>query len=310
MVSEGIHTQYPPTPRFRDTKTDRGGVFPSELRGRPTPRVSHPGVLYMYGLHIQAARCPNPSDDPLQQQARHPGDGDMPVQADWRSRPRRRRRMRARQDAPEQKHHSKEQGHRSETLQAGSVVCMPRAGIQASHFIWRGPDFCGYRGRVKQKAAVNGPFPLCGVDMACDGGGGGVWWKCLGPCPGPVPLLPSDGTAARCPRASSRCGTHSIHTRRGRGGKADDQKSLELPTWFLAGWLSHRPALTNGTTMAEGGQNPSFGYDEGEEKGGRGWARRSRSGPRAEIERDVELQPAIVSSAEYSTCPPLFGCQG
>jgi len=184
-------------------------------------------------------------------------------------RPRRRRRMRARQDAPEQKHHSKEQGHRSETLQAGSVVCMPRAGIQASHFIWRGPDLCGYRGRVKQKAAVNGPFPLCGVDMACDGGGGGVWWKCLGPCPGPVPLLPSDGTAARRPRASSRCGTHSIHIRRGGGCRADDQKSLELPTCSLAGWLSHRPALTNGTTMAKGGQNPSFGYDEGDDGGKR-----------------------------------------
>ncbi len=34
--------------------------------------------------------------------------------------------------------------------------------------------------------------------------------------------------------------------------------------------------------------------------------RRSRSGPTAEIERDVELQPARVSSAEYSTCPPYL----
>lgn len=84
MVSEGIHTQYPPTPRFRDTKTDRGGHFRPSFAGGQH-RGYHTRVFCTCTDYTYRRRgVPIPPTILSQQQARHPGGGDMPVQADWR----------------------------------------------------------------------------------------------------------------------------------------------------------------------------------------------------------------------------------
>jgi hypothetical protein len=113
--------------------------------------------------------------------------------------------------------------------------------------------------------------------------------------------------AVRAPRLDAE---HTAYISGGAGGAGQMTRRVwncPLALW-LAGYLTGRRLLTV-RRWQRGARTRVLGMTR-VKKGGRGWARRSRSGPRAEIERDAELQPAIVSPAEYSTCPPLFGCQG